>query len=246
MLSVKAFNLQPSWKLARKNPWWLCLECCPVSPAPQEAQIARKLQSIFRILGSERSGAHAAMRGGGGGGGGADSRPAVVAPRTRLGVAAAALPRAPAAPLPPLPTTLPPGSSAAVLTQHAVSYVEQLKSSVAAADYASVMAAVRGYKRGELAEAGLIERVATLLAASEAPLRVCEGFTAFLSQTAQPLFLARVRAACGARAAADQHNAGIAAASAAARNAAAAAAAAATAAAIAAAAAAEVTPTVGH
>ena len=74
--------------------------------------------------------------------------------------------------------------------------METLKASVGAAVYAAIMGSVRAYKRSELTEEDLAIRVAGLLAGSAASPRVREGFTAFLSEGAQPLFLASLRAAC--------------------------------------------------
>jgi histone deacetylase complex regulatory component SIN3 len=119
----------------------------------------------------------------------------VTAAREAVRASRAAQPAAAAAAAAPSLSAPAPGSA---MMQHAVSYVETLKASVGAAVYAAIMGSVRAYKRGELTEEDLATRVAGLLADSAAPPRVREGFTAFLSESAQPLFLACVRSACAA------------------------------------------------
>jgi hypothetical protein len=71
---LNVWTVNPSWKLARKNAWWLCLDCCPVQPTPQEAAIANKLTTVFRML-LEQNKAKAAAKAAGGGPGAVGAPP---------------------------------------------------------------------------------------------------------------------------------------------------------------------------
>jgi len=97
---LNVWTLNPSWKLARKNAWWLCLDCCPVQPTPQEAAIANKLTTVFRML-LEQNKAKAAAKAAAGGPGAVGAPPDAGSLRVRAThggpIAAAAIQAASAA-----------------------------------------------------------------------------------------------------------------------------------------------------